>query len=216
MILALLVIVVAISARLGERLLRSFRIPGLLLVSIVVINGLLFPGGRDVLASLGPLAITREGLTFGVVSAVRLAVVFGASMLLLLTTRPDDLLEGLVARGVSHRIAFVVLSAVQLIPRMRDRADRILAAQSARGLAVDGSVRHAGARAGAAHRAGHAERAGRCPRANARPRGARVRRQARADRVPRRAGPAVDRPIRIGLLVATALVVVAAVVGVGR
>ena len=46
-----------------------------------------------------------------------------------------------MARGVSHRIAFVVLSAVQLIPRMRDRADRILAAQSARGLAVDGSIR---------------------------------------------------------------------------
>ena len=62
-VLGLVVIATAISAGLGERLLRSFRIPGLLLVSIVVVNGLLFPGGRDVLASLGPLAITREGLT---------------------------------------------------------------------------------------------------------------------------------------------------------
>ena len=50
-VLGLVVIATAISAGLGERLLRSFRIPGLLLVSIVVVNGLLFPGGRDVLAS---------------------------------------------------------------------------------------------------------------------------------------------------------------------
>ena len=89
------------------------------MLSIVGLNALLFPGGRDVLASFGPFAITGEGITFGLVSAARLVVVFIAAMLLLFTTLPDDLLEGLVARGVSHRIAFVVLSAVQLIPRMR-------------------------------------------------------------------------------------------------
>ena len=64
---------------------------------------------------------------------------FLASILFLFTTLADDLLEALVARGVSHRIAFVVLSAVQLVPRMQDRAGAILDAQQARGLAVDGS-----------------------------------------------------------------------------
>ena len=70
----------------------------------------------------GPFALSREGLAFGVISAVRLLVVFVASVLFLFTTLADDLLEALVARGVGHRLAFVVLSAVQLIPGMRARA----------------------------------------------------------------------------------------------
>ena len=137
-------------------------------------------------------------------------------MLLLLTTRPDDLLEGLVARGVSHRIAFVVLSAVQLIPRMRDRADRILAAQSARGLAVDGSIRTR-VRAlvpliGPVLLGALIDVRERTLALEARGFGARPGRTAYRV-VP---DPAEDRLIRIGLLVATALVVVAAVIGLGR
>lgn len=132
--------VIAASAGLGRPLVRSLRIPAVLVVSIVAVNALFFPGGQDVMLQVGPIAITREGLTFGLVSAGRLLVVFMASVLFLFTTLADDLLEALVARGVSHRIAFVVLSAVQLVPRMQDRANGILAAQQARGLAVSGSL----------------------------------------------------------------------------
>ena len=34
------------------------------------------------------------------------------------------MLEALIARGASHRIAFVVLSAVQMVPRMQDARRR--------------------------------------------------------------------------------------------
>ena len=61
-------------------------------------------------------------------------------MTFLFTTLADDLLEALVARGASHRLAFVVLSAVQMVPRMQERAGSILDAQQARGLAVRGSL----------------------------------------------------------------------------
>ena len=138
--LAIALAAIAVSAGLVRPVLRSLRIPAVLVASIVLVNALFYPGGSDVLVAVGPLAVTREGLTFGVVSAGRLLVVFVALMLLLMTTLADDLLEGLVVHGVSHRIAFVALSAMQLVPRMRDRVDRILAAQSARGLAVDGST----------------------------------------------------------------------------
>src|SRR6188472_808728 len=121
-------------------LVRSMRTPAVLLISIVVINAVLFPGGQDRWLAVGPFAVTREGVTFGLVSAGRLLVVFLASILFLVTTLADDLLEALVARGVSHRIAFVVLSAVQLVPRLQVRAAAILDAQRARGLAVDGSL----------------------------------------------------------------------------
>jgi energy-coupling factor transport system permease protein len=137
--LALLVAVAAWTAGLLGALVRSLRIPAVLIGSILVVNALFFPGAEDVVAKLGPIALSREGLTFGTVSASRLLVAFCALILFLFTTLADDILESLVARGASHRIAFVVLSAVQMVPRLQDRAAAILEAQQARGLAVSGS-----------------------------------------------------------------------------
>lgn len=138
--LAVLVVLAAVTSGLLPGLLRSLRIPALLVASILVVNALFFPGARDVLIGAGPLAVTREGLTFGLISAGRLLVAFMASILFLFTTLADDLLEALIARGASHRIAFVVLSAVQMVPRLQDRAGAILEAQQARGLSVSGSL----------------------------------------------------------------------------
>ena len=118
---ALLVIVVVAgwSAGLLRPMLASLRIPVVLFVSIILVNAFFFPGARDVIIQLGPAALTSEGLAFGVISAGRLLVVFLASVLFLFTTLADDILEALVARGVSHRLAFVVLSVVQMVPRMQ-------------------------------------------------------------------------------------------------
>jgi len=138
-ILAIVVTLVAWSAGLLRPVLRAMRIPAVLLLSIVVVNSLFFPAAKDVLVSLGPFAITREGLSFGLISAGRVLVAFLASVTFLFTTLADDMLETLISRGVSHRIAFVVLSAVQLVPRMRTRAGAILEAQQARGLSLEGS-----------------------------------------------------------------------------
>lgn len=121
-------------------LVRAMRIPALLLTSILVVNSLFYPGATDRLLELGPLAVTREGLTFGLVSAGRVLVAFLVSVLFLFTTLADDLLESMVARGASHRIAFVILSAVQMVPRMQARAASILDAQQARGLRIEGSL----------------------------------------------------------------------------
>ena len=131
-------------------------------------------------------SLTREGLTFGLISAGRLLVVVpGRRSLFLFTTLADDLLEALIARGVSHRLSFVVLSAVQLVPRMQDRAGSILEAQQARGLAIEGSFVRAAPGARAAHRPGRARFAHRRPRADVRPRGARLRSTTRPDGLPR-------------------------------
>ena len=123
-------------------ILRALRIPAVLVASIIVVNAPLLPGRDGPPRRLGPFAVTREGLTFGLVSAGRLIVAFLVLVEFLFTTLADDLLESLVARGASHRIAFVVLSAVQMVPRMQERAGSILDAQQARGLAVSGSFGH--------------------------------------------------------------------------
>ena len=139
-VLALVIVAAVWSAGLLRPMARAMRIPALLLLSILVVNSLFYPGATDVLASFGPLAITREGLTFGLVSAGRILVAFLAAVAFLFTTLADDLLESLIARGASHRISFVVLSAVQMVPRMQERAGGILEAQQARGLSLEGSI----------------------------------------------------------------------------
>ena len=138
-VLAVAIVAAVWSAGLLGPMARAMRIPALLLLSILVVNSLFVPGATDKLVSLGPFSISREGLTFGLISAGRILVAFLASVLFLFTTLADDLLESLIARGASHRIAFVVLSAVQMVPRMQTRAGAILEAQQARGLSLEGS-----------------------------------------------------------------------------
>ena len=139
LVLVALVVAVAASAGLLGQLLRSLRIPLILFASILLVNALFYPGPAARLIPIGPVGLSWEGIYFGAVSAGRVAVVFLASVLFLFTTLPDDLLEAAVARGVNHRIAFVILSAMQLVPRLQGRASAILDAQQARGLAVSGS-----------------------------------------------------------------------------
>lgn len=141
-LVALLALVAAAGATSGlfGVVVRSLRVPMALFASILVVNALFYPGARQVVVTLGPLAVTREGLGFGVVSAGRLLVAFSASILFLVSTLADDLLEALVTRGVSHRIAFVVLASVQTVPRLQARAASILEAQQARGLEIGGSL----------------------------------------------------------------------------
>jgi energy-coupling factor transport system permease protein len=91
-LLGLLIGVAAVTSGLLGSLVRSLKIPAVLLASILLVNALLLPGAREMLVSLGPLGLSREGLAFGVVSAARLAIAFGASILFLFTTPADDLL----------------------------------------------------------------------------------------------------------------------------
>src|SRR6476659_6935619 len=139
-VLAAAVVLAAWTAGLFRPLIRAMRIPAVLLFSILIVNALFFPGATEKLVSIGPLSVSREGLTFGLISAGRVLVAFLASVAFLFTTLDAHLLETLITRGASYRISFVVLNAVQLIPRMQTRAGAILEAQQARGLAVEGSM----------------------------------------------------------------------------
>jgi energy-coupling factor transport system permease protein len=133
-------LLLAAANGLGGSVVRALRIPAVLIGSIIVVNAFFFPGATESLGGLGPLVATREGVAFGLVTAGRVLVTFIASIAFLQATLPDDLLEALVARGASHRLAWVILSAVQMVPRLQARAAGILEAQQARGLETSGSL----------------------------------------------------------------------------
>jgi energy-coupling factor transport system permease protein len=143
--LALLLLVVlapAAWAGVAGRLIRlAFLLSLPLAISTLLINVFFFPGGQDVLLTIGPITATREGLVFALEMLVRILTFSGAIILFYLTTRTADLVLDLERRGVSRRLGFVIDSSVQVVPAMVERAAVITAAQRARGLDTEGSIR---------------------------------------------------------------------------
>jgi len=135
------VVVPAVLSGILPRLVRTSLLVSLpIAVSAVIVNVFFFPGGRDVILQLGPIAATREGLDFAVQILARIAAISGAITLFYLTTRPADLVVDLERRGISGRAAFVANASVQTVPRMVELAASIVAAQRARGLDTEGSL----------------------------------------------------------------------------
>ncbi len=135
----LVVLLPAAVARVVRKLLRATLLLTLpVATSVLVINVLFFPGGRDVLFQAGPVTATREGLGLAIEVLLRLLVISGAISLFYLTTSAAELTTDLERRGVSPRLAFVANASVQSVPAMLERAAAIIEAQRARGLDTEG------------------------------------------------------------------------------
>ena len=127
----------AIVARCGRALAGiSGRILLPIVIALVLVQGLTFPGGQTVLWQWGVLSLTSEGLLFALTVGARVVCLVLASVLLVLTTHPGDLMSALTEAGMSPKFSYIISSTLQLIPAFRARADGILLAQQARGLAI--------------------------------------------------------------------------------
>jgi energy-coupling factor transport system permease protein len=137
----LAVILPALLAGSLGRLLRTALLLTLpIAVSVLVVNLLFYPAGKEVLFQLGPIRATAEGLGFALETLARIGAISGAITLFYLITPPAELVLDLERRGVSPRVAFVALASVQTVPAMVERAATITAAQRARGLDTEGSI----------------------------------------------------------------------------
>jgi len=110
-------------------------------LSLFLIQGF-FAHGEHVLLQLGPLSLKEEGLWLAAHFTVRLLVWLGAATLMMIVTRPDKLMLALIERGMPRQIAYIILTALQIIPRFQDKAQGILDAQRSRGLETEGSLIH--------------------------------------------------------------------------
>ncbi len=135
-----LLVVLATAAYAGvlRRLGRVVLVTLPIIVSILLINTLLFPGATDVVARIGPLAPSWSGVLFGVDVTLRLLAMSLALALVYLTTETDDLLSDLERRGLGRRASFVVGAALETVPRTVERAAEIVDSQRARGLDTEG------------------------------------------------------------------------------
>lgn len=132
----LLVVVGAVGAR-GPR--SAFRDALPLLAPIwfvlLVLHGLLGEGSP--VPALG-LTWRSEGLRTALAQGARLGAIILASAALLSSFRPSAFLDAVAARGGSPRAALLLVATLDAIPRLRQRAAAILAAQRLRGLRPGG------------------------------------------------------------------------------
>ncbi len=127
--------------RISGSLLRvTLAIIILLGLSLVVVQGLFYPGAALVLLPLGPFALKEEGLVFAFGTLSRILVLTGAALLLLFSTHPGDLMLALTERGLPSSLAYIVVTALQSIPQLQARAGAIVEAQRSRGLETEGSL----------------------------------------------------------------------------
>lgn len=122
----------------------SFIMRGLKPIFIIItftfiLNLFVIPG--KVIAEVGPLSITEEGVYTAFFMAIRLILLIIGSSLLTLTTKPMSLTDGIEALlspfskiGVpAHELAMMMTIALRFIPTLLEETDKIMKAQQARG-----------------------------------------------------------------------------------
>ncbi|MEO7910015.1 MAG: energy-coupling factor transporter transmembrane component T [Roseiflexaceae bacterium] len=127
-------------------IMKSFLRPVLLgllpiVVSLFVIQGILFPPPGATPLPIGPITLTREGLALAFLISTRLLTFTSSILLLLRTTHPADLVFALTERGLPRSIGYILLVTLQIAPDMIGRAVAIVEAQRSRGLETQGGLR---------------------------------------------------------------------------
>ncbi len=105
-----------------------------LLINIFMTKG-------EVLFNIGPLTVTREGLSMAIFMALRLIFLITGTSLLTLTTSPIALTDGIekllspfrVVGLPAHELAMMMTIALRFIPTLLEETDKIMKAQMARG-----------------------------------------------------------------------------------
>ncbi len=114
--------------------------PIFFIVAFTFIINILMTRG-EILFEIGPLHITKEGLTQASFMAIRLIYLIIGTSLLTLTTSPialtdgiENLLNPFKRIGVpAHELAMMMTIALRFIPTLLEETDKIMKAQKARG-----------------------------------------------------------------------------------
>jgi energy-coupling factor transport system permease protein len=99
---------------------------------IVLVQALLTPGAM--LAKLGPLTITSEGLRVGAAMALRFLGILGGSVLFVATTSPEEFSQALSTTRIPYRYTYVLVLVLRFLPLFREEYKRVREAQALRGL----------------------------------------------------------------------------------
>ncbi|HEY3275520.1 MAG TPA: energy-coupling factor transporter transmembrane component T [Syntrophorhabdaceae bacterium] len=112
----------------------------LILMLLVLFSVALWPffaEGPTTLWSWRSLKVSRESLLFGVAMGLRLATFVITGLLLLATTRNEEMTNGLIKMKLPYPVAFALSTALRLVPTFAGAGATIVEAQVSRGLDLE-------------------------------------------------------------------------------
>lgn len=135
-LILLCVILSGIKCRELKRILRPIRY---MLLLTFIFQSIFISGEK--LIDLHAISVTKEGLQFGIITVVRIIILYLCSILLTRTTTPAQLTSGVEALlspvnkiGIPiHRFAMIINVSLRFIPVIIEEAQMITVAQKARG-----------------------------------------------------------------------------------
>ena len=129
--------------KLGKVLKRTLPLVGcsaIVILTVIIIQGLFRAGNTIPIWTIGPLIFYKEGLIFGLGIGLNVLNLLFSVCILILTTKPSDLVEALVRIGLSPRLGYVLGSVFQIIPQMSSTMNTITDAQRSRGMETEGNL----------------------------------------------------------------------------
>ncbi|MDD1750594.1 MAG: energy-coupling factor transporter transmembrane protein EcfT [Methanothrix sp.] len=139
----ILILVVALLFAVRTELFKNalVRFLPVIILTVSLTHGFVNPAGKTpILISGIPIALPYfgsmkwEGLYFGILLALRISATFFASIILVLTTTPEDMVSAIAKLGVPYQYASFFGMSLQMIPIMQEEAAIIVQAQRARAL----------------------------------------------------------------------------------
>lgn len=127
------------------RILGGLALP--LAFSLLFFHGLFNPANEtrlwvfENLPVVETIIVWEEGIRFALTILTPLLVLMVCVLATVMTTHPKKLAIAMIQKGLSPKLAYVFMAALQFIPDMREQAYDIIDAQQARGLNVKGNIR---------------------------------------------------------------------------
>jgi energy-coupling factor transport system permease protein len=127
----------------GKVLKKSFPLIAFsftILLTILIIHGLFNRSNATLLIAIGRVRFYREGVMYAVRIGANVLNMLLSFAILVLTTKPEDLVEHLERAGFSPKFGYIVNSVFQIIPQMMGTMSTITDAQRSRGMETEGKL----------------------------------------------------------------------------
>lgn len=128
------------SAGVLKRAAPVYAFVSFVLLTVVIIQGMFGVDNETPVFNVLGFTFYREGLLTALKVILRVYNIIQSFLILVLTTKPEELVGDLVWRGLSPRIGYVINSTFQIIPQMMATVGAITDAQRSRGMETEGNL----------------------------------------------------------------------------
>lgn len=134
-------IILLAYSRCLKRALRMFLPLTFVMLTILIVQPLVYRLNEEVIFTICGLNFYKEGLLLAVRICLNLINILFAVCLLTLTTDEAQIVDDLTEAGLSEKIGYVIISVFSIVPIMMRSATTIKNAQESRGLKTKGSFK---------------------------------------------------------------------------